>query len=239
MPTPDISPDIMAKILLSAAVLGGTALCFFGLRLFKIAFGIAGLAAGALLAAYFGWRFSTPPEVVALAKTYPDVLDAILHADNKAVIYVWAVSGGIAGGLLSAFLQQVGVFVLGAWLGQLAASLSMANATAQSYWMVVAILGLIGGVLALVMRKSIIVLSTGMNGATALMFGIYSLIKDVTPKQALVELRKFGNDAWVMLGCAAILAFVGCYVQFTTAPDEKHEEEIYKKVKPKRSSGSD
>jgi len=195
MPTTEVSPDIMAKILLSAAVLGGTALCFFGLRLFKITFALAGLAAGALVGAYFGWTFSASPEAVAAVRTYPDILDAIWNTDAKTVIYVWAAAGGIAGGMLSLFLQQVGVFVLGAWLGGLAASVTMANATTESYWMVMAILGLIGGVLALVLRQLIIVLSTGFNGATALMFGVYSLLKDVTPQQALVELRRCLGDA--------------------------------------------
>ncbi|MFH1730018.1 MAG: DUF4203 domain-containing protein [Planctomycetota bacterium] len=226
----------MSNIILSLAILGGAVMCFFGIRLFKVVLGVAGLVLGAAVAAYFAVYYTVPPEQVP-PPTYAGLMTAIELAHSPMVLFVWAVAGGVAGALLSVFLHHAGVFVLGAWLGKMLAELTTAGTSRASHMMVLAILVLIGGVLALVMRKTIIIVSTALNGACALMFGVYALLqKSPSPQQAVNALRQPGNDRYVLLGCAVILAVIGTYVQFATAPKEKKEDPVYKKVKPKSGS---
>jgi len=229
----EISPDVVSKTILSAAILGGAALCFFGCRLFKLALGVAGFACGAAVAACVALALSAPDKVQA-AQSYPDIIRALVTAPNQTVLMVWAGAGGIAGAILSVLMHQVGVFVLGAWLGTMLANMTMVRATTDSYLIVVAILSLMGGVLALILRKTIIVLSTALNGAMALMFGMYALLKSYRPSEALTELQKFGNDAYVILGCTIILGAIGGFVQFITMPKK---EVLYRRAKPGKKDG--
>jgi len=229
-------PGMVSKIILSSAILGGAVMCFFGIRLFRVVLCMAGLVLGAAVAAYFAVYYTVPADQVP-PPTYAGLMLAIELAPNQTVLLVWTVAGGLAGALLSIFLHHAGVFVLGAWLGKMLAEVTTAGTSRASHLMVLAILVLIGGVLALVMRKTIIIVSTALNGACALMFGIYALLqKSPSPQQAVNALRQPGNDRYVLLGCAVILAVIGTYVQFATAPDEKKKDPVYKKVKPKKES---
>jgi len=239
-------PEIVSKIILSLAILGGAVMCFFGIRLFRVVLGVAGLVLGAAVAAYFAVYYTVPADQVP-PPTYaglmtaielaPSQMTAIELAPSQTVLRVWAVVGGVAGALLSVFLHHAGVFVLGAWLGKIVAELTTAGTSRASHLMVLAILVLIGGVLALVMRKTIIIVSTALNGACALMFGLYALLqKTPSPQQAVDALRLPGSDRYVLLGCAVILAVIGTYVQFATAPKDKKGDPVYKKVKPKNES---
>jgi len=223
----EISPDVASKIILSVAILGGAALCFFGCRLFKFALGIAGFACGAAVAACVALALTSPDKIQA-AQGYPGIIQALANSPNRTVLTVWAGAGGVAGAILSVLMHQVGVFVLGAWLGTMLANMTMVRATTNSYLIVVAILGLMGGVLALILRKTIMVLSTAFNGAMALMFGMYALLKSYRPSEALTELQKFGNDAYVVLGCTIILGAIGGFVQFVMMPKK---EVLYKRAK--------
>ena len=227
-------PEIVSKIILSLAILGGAVMCFFGIRLFRVVLGVAGLVLGAAVAAYFAVYYTVPADQVP-PPTYAGLMLAIELAPSQTVLLVWTVAGGVAGALLSIFLHHAGVFVLGAWLGKMLAELTTAGTSRASHLMILAILVLIGGVLALVMRKTIIIVSTALNGACALMFGVYALLqKSPSPQQAVNALRQPGNDRYVLLGCAVILAVIGTYVQFATAPKEKKKDPVYKQVKPKK-----
>ena len=230
-----VPPEVLSKVLLSAAILGGAVMCFFGCRLFKLALALGGLVGGAALAAYGVWRYTATPEVVAAVNTPPDILEAMIAAPRQTVILVWAASGGVTGAVLSVLMLRVGVFLLGAGLGALLVNTTMDNATVDAYLIVLAILGLIGGVLALMMTSPIVVLSTALNGALALMFGIYALLKEYSPEQAVRELQGFGQDAYVVLGCTAVLAAIGSVLQFCIMPKHEKPETVYKRVKkPKK-----
>jgi len=230
-----VPEEVVSKVLLTATVLGGLALCFFGCRLFRLALGVAGFVCGAAGACYVAWWQTASAEVLEAAGTHAEVIDAILKAPNRQVLLVWAAAGGVAGCLVSVFLHRVGVFALGAWLGYLLAQATMARATVDAYWMVLAILALIGGVLSLILRKPVVILSTAFNGALGLVLGLFVLIKDVTFLEAADLLRRFGRDAYIMLGCAAVLGAIGVYVQFVTLPKPKAEGPVYKKMKPRSS----
>jgi len=231
-----LPPEVVANTILCVALVLGAAMCFFGWRLFRFALALAGFACGAALSAYLAWRFSAPADAVAAANTYPAILDAMAAAPNPIVLGVWAGCGGVAGAVLSAFLDVVGVFALGAWLGATLAHATMTEQTLDVYMMTLAILAVIGGVLALLMRRPLVVISTALNGALAMMFGVYALFKNISPLDALTELKALGNDTFVLLGLTVILGAIGAYVQFSTAPepDEKKPAKKTKGAKKKK-----
>ena len=223
-------PDVVSKIFLSTAILGGAVMCFFGLRLFKAVLCLAGLVIGATVAAYIGMRYALPAEQVP-PFTYAGLITVMRAVPEQTVVLVCAVVGGIGGALLAGLVHHAGVFLLGAWLGQIVAEFTMAGSSDRSRIMVLAILALIGGVLAMIMRKTITIISTAVIGSCGLMFGMYALLKRFPAEEAVKGLQRGGNDLYVMLGCAGVLAAIGVYVQFTMAPEEKKEEPVYKKVK--------
>jgi membrane associated rhomboid family serine protease len=109
------------------------------------------------------------------------------------------------------------------------------NAATEAYLIVVVILALIGGVLALVLRNSVVVVSTAFNGALAMMFGVYALLTRRSPGGAVQALRQFGTDAWIVLALTAVLGSIGGYVQFCTLPKQKPQV-MYKKVKKQQKA---
>lgn len=216
-----IPAGVFSTIVLGTAIVSGAALCFFGHRLFKVALGIAGFVCGFVIAAYIGWKMTAPVEVMHQVRAYPDILDAMMNAKNPAVLMVCGLAGGVAGALLSTFLDRVGVFMIGASLGVLLANLALAQIPPNAYVIALAILALLGGILALTYRRAIVIISTALNGALAMMFGMYGMIKDLSPPQGFRALRRFGHDAYVLLGCIIVLGFIGAYVQWRMAPKGK------------------
>jgi len=241
VPSLAIGMETVSRIVLGAAVFGGALLCFFGHRLLRVALALAGLLCGSAIAAYVAWWKTASAETLQMVKTQFDVLQAMSAPEHPTVVLVWAVVGGIAGAILAVLLQHVGMFAVGALLGWTLVSYTMAGAATTDYWIVLAVLGLIGGTLALLMEKPIIVLSTAVNGAAALMFGIYALIKGYAWDEAFARLRVMGGGTYVVIGFAIILAALGGYVQFATMPKpEKSEDALYKKIDPKkRKKGKD
>ena len=236
MPLFGLPPAMVSKVLLSAAILGGVMMCFFGFRLFKLALGLGGFACGAVIGAYIAWTQMTGAGMVQTAPSCPEVVEvikAMLNAENPTVLLVCAGVGGVAGAVLSVLLRQVGLFVLGAWLGTMLAGVTMVKATADARLIAFAILALIGGILALILRRVIVVLSTALNGALALMFGMYALLKNLSPRLAVSELQTLQGDAWVVIGCTIVIGTIGAFVQFAMLPDDKKPEPVYKKVKKK------
>ncbi len=224
MPVLGIPSETVSTVVLCVAVFCGAVLCFFGYRLFRFAVALAGLALGAAAAAYIVWHQTAASETLAAVVTLHDVIDAVLHPWNPEVILVWAVAGGIAGAVLSAFLQHVGVFALGSLLGGVIVSYAMAGSPTKIYWITLAVVGLVGGVLALLLRKLIIVISTAVNGSLALIFRLFALAGGHSCEEAFERLRVLGGSAYVVFGCTIVLAAVGGYVQFITMPEAKPKD---------------
>ncbi len=215
--------ELAPKAVLIAAVVGGALMCFFGARLLRLALGLAGFAGGALIAAYVAWRVTAPAGQVGAAVRFAEIVSAMAQASNPATLLAWAAVGGVLGAVLSVLVQWVGMFVLGVWLGIMLGNAVMAGATTNSYLTVLAICGLAGGLLAVVMRRTILVISTAFNGAFGLMFGVYALLKEYSPHDALTRLRLPGTDALVVIGCTLLLGVIGAYVQFVTGSPAKKE----------------
>jgi len=220
-PSTLLTSGIAATVVLGVLVVVGAGMCFFGYPLLRVALGLGGFVLGGAIAAYLAWRFTAPPGVVESVASYPEVAEEVLAALDRTAVLVWAVCGGIAGAVLCVLLERVGVFALGGMLGLLLANTTMSSFSLDAYLVAVALLVLIGGVLALLLRRTVLILSTAFNGAAALMFGVYALIKELGPSQAIGALRAFGQDTYVLIACTIILGTIGSFIQFLLFSDRR------------------
>ena len=128
---------------LSFVVLG-VLTCFAGYRLFRVILGVWGFVGGAVIGASLAQGLG---------------VDLIVKMGM-------AILGGIAGAVLVSVLYVVGVFLFGAGFGLvLASTIQDVLHLAISPWPLLLLLGLLGGVAALVLQKPLIALFTAFGGA--------------------------------------------------------------------------
>jgi len=150
-------------------LLGGTVSCFFGYRLFRIVLAIFGFVIGALIPSSFLPMSSSPWAMLAVALV-----------------------GGLmgAGVLIAAYF--VGVALVGAGLGAVAANL-MFSATGQDpHYLVLVLLTLLGAAAAMYLQRYFIIVGTAFGGAWTLIVGAAALFGDRTALAAAAA-----NDVWV------------------------------------------
>jgi len=149
-------------------LLGGTVSCFFGYRLFRIVLAIFGFIIGALIASSF------------------------LPMSSTWVMLAVALVGGLlgAGVLIAAYF--VGVALVGAGLGAVAANL-MFTATGQDpHFLVLVLTTLLGAAAAMYLQRYFIIVGTAFGGAWTLIVGAAALFGDRTALAAAAA-----NDVWV------------------------------------------
>ena len=150
-------------------LLGGTVSCFFGYRLFRIVLAIFGFVIGALIPSSFLPMSSSPWAMLAVALV-----------------------GGLmgAGVLIAAYF--VGVALVGAGLGAVAANL-MFSATGQDpHYLVLVLMTLLGAAAAMYLQRYFIIVGTAFGGAWTLIVGAAALFGDRTALAAAAA-----NDVWV------------------------------------------
>jgi hypothetical protein len=150
-------------------LLGGTVSCFFGYRLFRIVLAIFGFVIGALIPSSFLPMSSSPWAMLAVALV-----------------------GGLmgAGVLIAAYF--VGVALVGAGLGAVAANL-MFSATGQDpHYLVLVLMTLLGAAAAMYLQRYFIIVGTAFGGAWTLIVGAAALFGDSTALAAAAA-----NDVWV------------------------------------------
>ena len=150
-------------------LLGGTVSCFFGYRLFRIVLAIFGFVIGALIPSSFLPMSSSPWAMLAVALV-----------------------GGLmgAGVLIAAYF--VGVALVGAGLGAVAANL-MFSATGQDpHYMVLVLMTLLGAAAAMYLQRYFIIVGTAFGGAWTLIVGMRALLGNPTAISAAAA-----GNVWV------------------------------------------
>jgi len=152
-----------------ALILGGALSCFAGYRLFRLVLAIYGFILGGSIAS------------------------STLAATNASGQLVAWLLGGLAGAVILVLAYFVGIALIGAGLGALAAHLGWtafgsAGDPPVALVIVLAILGAIG---AMVLQRYVIVVATAFGGAWTLLLGVVSLMERRAP-----TLRS--ADVWVM-----------------------------------------
>ena len=140
----------------------GILICFLGYRLLKFTLAVVGLIAGAA----GGWA-------VGLS----------LAPGNNGIALVCAIIGGVICAVLCIWLFFLGIFLLGASAGAIVATTLFHAAGNQPQPILVLLLAIVFGVIALVMQKFMIIVSTAFIGSYLIIAGIVHLLtgaKDVS-----------------------------------------------------------
>lgn len=149
-------------------VVGGLLSCFAGYRMFRVILGIYGFILGALIASSF------------------------MGTDQTMWMIVAAVVGGIAGAAILILAYFVGVALIGAGVGALAANLLWASLGREPGALAVIILAIAGALGALVLQRYVIVMSTAFGGAWTAIVGGLALAGNRAAGQAAAR-----DDVWL------------------------------------------
>jgi hypothetical protein len=133
-------------------LLGGLLACFAGYRIFRIVLGIYGFILGVLLAT------------------------SIVGTESAAWTVVASIVGGLVGALVLIAAYFVGVALIGAGLGAMAANLFSAAVGREPHVLVVVVLAIAGALLALALQRYVIIVATSFGGAQTVVVGAAALM---------------------------------------------------------------
>ncbi len=214
---PDIAFDIdqLTQVqlngLMAAAVAVGTLYCFLGYRTLKFVIGIAGFT---------------------LAGSVAGLIALWLTRGNEVAGIISFCLGGISGAFALFFLYRAGIFLV----GLLAATLIANNVfqTADQEWepLIVLGVGFVGGLLALILEKPVMIVATSTLGAVLLtMCGVYFYEGGTDPFEPYRAALRNEDQRFYVLGAWLVLTIIGVFSQFATTKNFK----ITKKSAPAAS----
>lgn len=155
----------------AAAVLiaGGIMACFAGYRLFRVVLAVFGFILGALAAS------------------------SVFGAGDTTAMVLAAIVGGLIGGAILLAAYFVGVALVGAGLGALAANLLWTRLHGgDPHPFVVVLFSVAGALVATWLQRYVIILGTAFGGAWTLLVGVLALMGDSGPMKAAAQ-----GDLWV------------------------------------------
>jgi len=174
---------------------GGLISCFAGYRVFRVVLGIYGFILGALFAS------------------------SAMGTEHAMWMIVAALAGGVAGALILIAAYFVGVALLGAGIGALAASLLWASFGHDPGALAVILFAIAGALAALALQRYVIVGATAFGGAWTVIVGALALTgARVGPEAAArnnvwlvypmhpAPGRTWVLLIWIALGIAGVLA---------------------------------
>ena len=150
-------------------VLGGAVACLAGYRWFRIVLAIYGFIAGSMLAS------------------------STLGSSNTTGMLVAAILGGIVGAAILFFAYFVGIALVGAGLGVLVVHTAWARLSpVDPPWVIVLLFAALGAVVALVLQRYVIIVSTAFGGAWTIIIGALALVGDHGAARAM------SSDVWIL-----------------------------------------
>ena len=196
-------PSDLLNVIIGLGVLVGAIQCFFGYRIFKIILGLIGFITGGALAGAIGYGIS----------------------GEEGVAFLSAIVGGAIGAALLIALYFIGVFLIGAFLGGLMGVILFGVSNTSPEPAVLLILALIGGVIALIFQKFMIILSTSFGGSWSMVTGIaYFTIRGFDPTNLKYFLRSGGTQLYAIILCWLALGIFGLIVQYRFLPKPSEKE---------------
>jgi hypothetical protein len=150
-------------------LLGGAVSCFFGYRSFRIVLAIFGFVIGALIPSSF-----------------------LPMSSGTWTILAVALVGGLLGAGVMFAAYFVGVALVGAGLGAVAANLMFAATGQDPHFLVLVLMTLLGAAAAMYLQRYFIIVGTAFGGAWTLIVGAAALFGDSTALAAAAA-----NDVWV------------------------------------------
>src|SRR4029079_9125290 len=161
------SYEFPAAILL---VIGGAVACFAGYRLFRFVLAIYGFILGAMLAR------------------------SMMGRGDSIVMIVAALVGGIVGALIMTFAYFVGIALVGAGVGALAANVFwMTWRSVEPPAVAVLALSIAGAVAAMLMQRYVIILTTAFSGAWTMVVGGLAMAGNAVAMRATAT-----GNVWIL-----------------------------------------
>ena len=159
--------ELPAAILLT---LGGALTCVAGYRLFSIVLGIYGFILGAMVAS------------------------SMMGVTNTTGMIVAALAGGLAGAIILVFAYFIGIALVGAGLGALAAHAGWSYVRpGEPPALAVIALSIVGAIGAMMLQRYVIVVATAFGGAWTMIVGGLAAIGDRGAARAAAA-----GDVWIL-----------------------------------------
>jgi hypothetical protein len=185
-------------------IVGGVLSCFGGYRIFRVVLGIYGFILGALLAS------------------------SAMGTDQTFWMIVAALAGGAIGALIMILAYFVGVALLGAGIGALAANMIWAALDREPHVFMVIVFAISGALGALALQRYVIIGATSFGGAWTTIVGALALFGDRLASQAATKnnvwlaypLDPAPGQYWVIVAWL-VLGFAGVIVQLTITANGK------------------
>jgi len=149
-------PDV-GRLSALLVIIAGLLICFSGYRILKVSLAIIGFLAGA----FAGWE-----------------LGLSLANSNAGITLGCTLFGGVLGIVLCLSAFFIGVFLLGTTAGVIVAAAFASGVGREIQPIVFLVVPIAFGVIALVVQKFMIVLSTAFSGAYLIMAGIWPFVVD-------------------------------------------------------------
>jgi len=186
-------------------LLSGIVACFAGYRLFRLVLAIYGFILGAMLAS------------------------SLMASSNTIGMIAAALLGGIVGALIMTFAYFVGIALIGAGMGALAAHVFWSTwRSIDPPALAVILLSVAGAVGAMLLQRYVIIFSTAFSGAWTMIVGGLALSGDATAARAaatgnvwiLYPFAPLSAHRWVPFAWAA-LGIAGAAVQLGITAGKK------------------
>lgn len=149
-------------------IVGGTVACFFGYRLFRVVLAIFGFILGAMFAS------------------------SLFGASETSLMVGAAVVGGLIGAALLIAAYFVGVALVGAGLGVLAAHLISAATRSEPSFLAIVLCAVIGAIASMYLQRYFIIVGTAFGGAMTLIDGVMASLGNRAAASAALT-----GDIWV------------------------------------------
>ena len=183
-------------IMAAAAI--GLLECFFGYRILRFLLGVLGFIAGAVIFGSLGYELSGGSELISIAA---------------------GIAGGLTGAFITYTLYIVGVFAIGAALGFMTASYVFGILNTDPITIVLIASAALGGILAAVLQKPMLILATAFGGSYAAVASIsYLILRNFDPLDPEF-LNTLGEDQLYRMAIIWFgLGVFGFVVQLMTLP---------------------
>ena len=159
-------------------LLSGIVACFAGYRLFRLVLAIYGFILGAMLAS------------------------SLMASSNTIGMIGAALLGGIVGALIMTFAYFVGIALIGAGMGALAAHVFWSTwRSVDPPALAVILLSVAGAVGAMLLQRYVIIFSTAFSGAWTMIVGGLALSGDATAARAAAT-----GNVWILYPFAPLAA---------------------------------
>ena len=183
------------NVLIVTAVAIGTLYCFLGYRTLRFVLGLTGfLMAGGVAATLVNW----------------------ISQGNQLAVLIALFIGGMCGAFALYFLYRTGVFLLGL-MGTALIAHNVLSAQPDT-WIPVAVIGVavLGGLVALLLERPVILLATAALGAWMVVSGVAYFIVGSGELEGLTKVLESEEQRMIILASWAILAVAGVLSQVAT-----------------------